>query len=257
MAQLTFTKPTAFTQGIVAQVLAGNVMPSDFACNVNGSGTISWLLRFDLATGTLKTGGAKPTANPAGPYTFVDEVIQTGQTQIHVQPVTFTAPLSASCTFSSSVGDMVLPAYLDASGTQVILLPMHGLRFHDGTISADLGCIGRYNAEGLDPANSCLPDDQHPSFLDGAALDANMTLEETDQIVISALNESLCVLLSGNTTMYGTKNAQNVTVCKRDANNKILYQGDWCAATDAPATNGCADAVRLSASFSARATAIQ
>jgi hypothetical protein len=46
-------------------------------------------------------------------------------------------------------------------------------------------------------------------------------------------------------------------VCKRDASGKILFQGDWCAATNQAATAGCADAVQVSATFAAQAVTIQ
>ena len=124
-------------------------------------------------------------------------------------------------------------------------------------MSADHGCIGRYNAAGLDLANSCLPDATHPLFLDGGALDAFMNLEDTDKVIIAPLNESLCVVLSGYTVMYGVKNAAGLTVCKRDASSKIIFQGDWCTATNAAAAPTCADAVQMTAQFAAQAVTIQ
>ena len=232
-------------------------MPADAACNLNGSGTLSWLLRFDTVAGTLQTGGAKPSMAPSGPYAFVDQMLTQGSTTFHIQPVTAPAPLSATCAFGASLGDLVFPMYLDAAATQVVLLPLRALRFHDAAMSADQGCIGRFDAAGLDPANGCAPDSTHPLFLDGGALDAFMTLEQTDTVVIASLNETLCVTLSGNASMYGTKNASGLTVCKRDASNKIIYPGDWCAATNAAASPTCSDAVELQASFAAQAVTIQ
>jgi hypothetical protein len=257
MSQLVLTQPQALAQGLVASVVAGSVTPSDAACNMNGSATFSWLLRFDLAAGTLETGGAKPAPMPAGPYAFVDEMVQQVNTTFHVQPVTLMAPLTPSCGFSSSMGDVIIPIYLDAAATMAVLLPLHSLHFHDGAISPDQGCIGRFNAEGLQPANSCLPDATHPLFLNGASLDAFMTLEETDTVLISSLNESLCVALSGDSSMYGVKNAAGITVCKRDAAGKIVYQGGWCAATNQAATPTCADADQLQGNFASQAVKIQ
>jgi hypothetical protein len=193
--------------------------------------------------------------SPAGPYTFDDEMVQQGANVVHVQPVTLMAPLSTTCTFDSTPGDVIMPIFLDAMGTSSVLLPLHSLRLHAGTVSADHGCIGRFNAEGLDPANNCVGDATHPEFTTGASADGYILLEEADKIVISALAETLCVLLSGNASMYGVQQGSTV-VCKRDTQNKIVFQGDWCAATNQAATSSCADSLAMSAKFAAQAVQI-
>jgi hypothetical protein len=238
MVQLDLSKPVP--------VPPSAVLVSDPACNLHGSGGFSWLLRFDTVAGTLETGFAAPTSS--GPYVFVDEP--------GIHPVTAPAVLSAACTFDAVMGDVNAPVYLDAAATMRVVLPLRSLRFHDAAVSADLGCIGRYDAAGLDPASACQPDGTHPPFLDGGALDAFMLLEDTDAVIISSVNESLCVLLAGG-GLYGTKNPGGVNVCARDASNKIVFSGDWCAATNAAATPTCADAVQLTAQFAAQAVAIQ
>jgi hypothetical protein len=255
MADLKFTAPSAFTTGIVAQVFQGNTQPNDPACNLQGTATLSWLLRFDTTAGTLTTGGAKPAMSSSGPYTFDDEMVTQGGAFFHIVPVTLSAPVSG-CGFNSTAGDVILPIFLDAAGTQAVLLPLHALRFSNGQMSADHGCIGRYNSAGLDPASACLPDSLHPSFLPGASLDAFVTLEEADTVIISALQETLCVLLSGNAQTYGD-GGQPVNRCKRDPSGKIVYQGDWCSVTNQAATPTCADAARLAATFAAQAVQIQ
>ena len=256
MAEIVYTKPTAFTTGVVASILQGSTAPNDTACNLDGSGTISWLLRFDTVAGTLQTGGAKPVASPAGPYTFDDETVAQGTFSFAVHPVTLTAPLSSGCTFDSSEGDVIVPLYQDTTGTSPVLLPLRSLRIHAGTMTADHGCIGRYDAEGLDPANACQPDTLHRSFTTGAAADALMVLEDADKVVIPQLQESLCVLLAGNAAMYGTPGPSGTQVCKRGANGAILFQGDWCSATNQAATATCADAVQVAATFAAQAVQI-
>jgi hypothetical protein len=255
MAQLDFTAPVAFTQGIVKSVFEGNVTPSDPACNLNGSATFSWLLRFDTAAGTLTTGGSKPVPVSSGPYAFVDAMFMNGTNLVHVAPVTVPASVTG-CAFSSNAGDVVIPMFLDAQGFQSVLLPLRALRFFNGTLSASRGCIGRYNAEGLDPANSCLPDFQHSAFVDGASLDAFISLEDADGIVVAPLSETLCVMLSGNAAQYGD-GTKPVQKCKRDANNQIVFEGDWCAATNQAASPSCADAVRVAATFAAQAVQVQ
>lgn len=257
MSALRFTKPDAFTTGIVSGIFAGAVEPSDPKCNLNGSATFSWLLRFDLGAGTIKTGASKPSLNPAGPYAFIDQTITLGGTPFHIQPVTVAAPLAGGCSFGSDKADVFLPIYLDAAGTSMVLLPMRALRFLDGELSPDHGCIGRYNAAGLDPTNVCLPDIKNPAFIPGGKVEAFIGLEDADEVVISSLNQTLCVLLSQDATTYGTKSSTGVTVCKRDAAGQILFEGDWCAASNQAASAGCADAMRVQASFAAQGVVIQ
>ncbi len=63
------------------------------------------------------------------------------------------------------------------------------------------------------------------------------------------------MILSGSSTTYGMSSGGN-TVCKRDSSNEILYQGGWCAATNAAATGTCADAEELKANYAASSVTI-
>jgi hypothetical protein len=251
MSEIDFTAPAALDTGLVKNILSGAAELDLASCNLSGSATFSWLLQFDTVAMTLKTGGAKPVADPFQGYAFDDEVLD----GLHIQPVTFpnVAP-DATGAFSTTQGmDLVIPIFLNAAGTSAVLLPLHQARLFQGRLSSNDDCIGTYNAAGLDPANSCNPDSTHPAFVDAASLDGYITLEEADQVIITAANESLCVLLSGNSTMYGTPSAGagGADVCKRDATGKILYQGDWCSTTNAAASSTCADADEVKANFAA------
>jgi hypothetical protein len=101
--------------------------------------------------------------------------------------------------------------------------------------------------------NSCQPDSTHPQFITAGKLDGYMTLEDADTIVVSAISQTLCVLLSGNASMYGMTMGAN-TVCKRDAGGKIVYQGSWCSTTNM--AGGCADSEELSANYAASSVKI-
>lgn len=248
MSELEVTAPAALTTGIVAGIVSGAVLPSNQACNLAGSATFNWLLQFDTTAGTLKTGGAKPVADAASGYSFVDETVD-GK---HLQPITFTVTPDAQGKFSITTGqDLLVPIYLDAAATSVVILPLKNARLIDGTLSASKNCIGHYNAEGLDPLNTCLPDETHPAFVTGAKLDGFITLEDADSVIISSLSQSLCVLLSQNASMYGEKNAQNITVCKRTG-GVINFTGDTCSM----AGGTCKDAVALTAAFAASSVKI-
>ncbi len=249
MADLALTAPPSLTKGLVKSVIANGVTPAQPACNLNGGGTFSWLLAFDTGAGTVKTGGAKPAANPAAGYTFVDQNYPITGGMLHVTPVTLTAPLNAACSTDSSAGDVNMPVYLDFQASQVVLFPLRQARFVNLTVSGNHDCIGKYNAAGLDPAGGCLADQQTPAFFPDAQVVAMINLENADSIPIAALGQSLCVVLSGDAAIYGD-GAQPTVHCKR-VNGKILFQGDWCTATNQAASALCKDALYFAGAFAA------
>ena len=259
MAELDLTAPAALARGAVAQSVQGDVTQSDVTCNLDGTGTSSWLLQFDTGAGTLKTGGAKPVADPAQGYAFDDEMLASGSTMLQVQPVTFSGVTpDASGNFSTSAGqNLVIPFFLDASGTSAVVLPIDQLTFTMATLSASNNCIGTYNAAGLDVGNNCQPDDTHPQFVTGGSLSGYISLKDADSVVIAELNETLCVLLSGDPTTYGMMAAaSDLTTCKTDAGGNITFQGDWCSTTNMAASGGCADAVQFAGKFAASSVSI-
>lgn len=252
VAHITLSAPQALKQGIVKSVFDGSTAPQQEACGLHGDGGFNWLLSFDMASGTLTTGGAKPTTNPSAGYAFVNETLTLGGASFSVSPVVLAAPIGPTCGVSSSAGDVLLPFFDGTSSTTFTLFPLRSLRFKATAVTPDHDCIGSYDPTGLDPNNACLPDDAHPAFIDGGAFSAFIALEDADVIEVPVLNESLCVLLSGDSTSYGQNGR-----CKRDANDNIVLQGDWCSATNQPATPGCADALRFEGSFAASGVAMQ
>jgi len=212
------------------------------ACNLSGEGTFSWLLRFDTDAGTLTTGSAKPAADPTQGYSFEG------------QPATLQAPLDPSCGFQSSEGSINLTFYLNQAATQSMVLPLRKTVL-SGKVSPDHTCIGAYNAAALTPANNCQGDAQTPTFLPGGQVSAFISLEEADNVVIDVLNQSLCVLLSGDAATWGDGGSPNR--CARDGSNKILFKGDWCAASNGAATTSCADAMRVTGTFAASSVKIK
>jgi hypothetical protein len=254
MADLSLTAPPALTKGLVKGVLQNGVTLNQGVCNLNGGGTFSWLLEFDTVAGTVKTGGAKPQSNPAAGYSFVDQNYPIIGGAIHVAPVTLTAPLDAACSTNSSAGDVNMPIYLDLAATQLLELPLGQARFVNLTVSGNHDCIGKYNAAGLDPASGCVADQQTPAFFPDAQVVAMINLEQADTIPINALGQSLCVVLSGDSAAYGDGNSP-MARCKR-AMGKIVFQGDWCTATNQPASAQCSDALYFAAGFAASGVTI-
>jgi hypothetical protein len=243
VAHLTMTAPTAFTTGIVQSIFEGYATPAQQQCYLDGPATFNWLLRFDTAQGTLTTGAALPVADPTLGYAFVDGTVTLGGVDFAVAPVALSGPVDATCGLTSTTGDVNLPFYGDAAGTLMTLIPVRSLRFFDTILTPDHNCIGAFDTENLDPSNNCQPDAQGPSFVDGGQFDGYIPLEIADTVLVPPLAESLCVVLSQGPASGGK--------CPRDASNQIVFQGDWCSATNQPATAGCADAVRFAGSFAA------
>jgi len=250
MADLTLTAPPPLSAGLVSTVVKGGVTLNLAECNLAGNGTFSWLLQFDTMTGKLKTGGAKPTETPANGYTFVNETIA----GFPIAPFETDAPIMNGKFAMATGADITVPIYLDIKAMGVVLLPLHAAKL-SGTVSADNNCIGKYNSKGLLPADNCLSTQEIPAYVgaDGKAdsdgtLDGFITLDEADKVEVSAVKQSLCVILSGDAAMYGDGAVLNK--CKRDAGGKIVFQGDWCAASNDAA---CTDAVKLKANFAASA----
>jgi hypothetical protein len=223
------------------------------SCNLNGGGTFSWLLQFDTATGMLKTGGGKPADDPTKGYSFVDETVTQNGTPFKIAP--FTAPAAIKDgAFAITMGaDVIVPVYLDLTASAVVLLPLHDAKL-SGTVSANNSCIGKFNSAGLDPAGGCIADATTPLFIgkDGKAdsdgkLEGYITLDEADTVIVDKVGQTLCVLLSGDATAFGDGGSP-IVKCKRDAAQKITFQGDWCHASNDTA---CKDSIRLGAGFSA------
>ena len=253
ISQLTINTPAALASGVISQVVNNAVASNYSACTIGtssdsvygtGTGTFSWLIEFDTTAGTLKTGGAKPVADPTAGYCFVNET--------NIKPFSVKAAVGADGKFAITDGqDLTVPIYLDAAAKTVVLLPLHKARLFDGVLSANHNCIGKYNADGLDPNNTCKadPDSKTFTFVDGGTLEGYITLEEADGVEIEALgHESLCVLLSGKDDGATPKR------CPKGADGKISVSGDFCSTTNT--SGGCNDSYKLGANFAANGVKI-
>lgn len=256
ISQLTVQAPAALTDTTVKNLLSkGVTLDDNSSCQsadalslFNGDGTFNWILNFDLAAGTLRTGGAELQTDPTKPYCFLSGDIA----GFDVAPLEAPISIDGNTFTIEEVRDVAVPIFTDpADQSKVIILPLRGVRIFDSTFSDDHNCIGTFNTD-LDPNNLCLPDAQTPTFVDGGKLEGYVTLEDADAVLVPELgNASLCTLIAGaDFTDQATK------TCLRDGTNKITFQGDWCAGTaegepGSAATGTCADAVQLRAGFSA------
>lgn len=230
VAQLTFTKPHALTEPLVAGLLTEATTPNLPDCQIAGTGAMSWLLQIDTAAARLTTGLAGPVGDPTEGYCFLDDGI--------ARPATVDfAPSGGTW---STRGSLEVNLISDALP---ISLPLRGVSLSDVSLSADQSCVGSYRADDLDPALGCAPEDGS-RYVNGGTLHAYITLEEADALMLADLQESLCVLLTGD-----AGDGQVPRRCSRSMLGTVSAAGDWCSITDTP--GGCVDALEVSAAFAA------
>jgi hypothetical protein len=249
IAQLEITAPSALSDNpTLSNVIGAGVrmnLPECLKGTTDTNGTFTWLFQFDLDANTLKTGGALPEADPTRGYAFLTEDID----GFDVSPITLDLPIDADGSFEVVEGqDLIVPIFLDAAATDKVFLPLSDVTVK-GKLSSDHNCIGFYDAEALSPATNC--QDQTP-YKVGASLEGLITLDAADEIVIEALDQSLCVLLSGDSSTYGDGGSPNR--CKRTGGT-IDFKGDHCQATGQP--GGCEDSMRLAADFAAQGVKVE
>lgn len=250
LSQLEISAPAVLASPAVKSIVADGVNINLPACNIPGDGTFSFILQFNRTSGKLLAGGAFPEASPADGYCFVDDAVN------NVAPVEVDSNLNADGTFSTAPLPLVtMPIYLDLEATSAVYLPLREAEISSALLSSDQNCIGRFNGDGLQPVNNCLPNAEKgiDYYINGASLDGYITLEEADTVVVDVLKQSLCVLLSDDVNQFGDDG--DPKRCTRDANGDIIFQGDWCSTSNS--ADGCKDAVKLAAKLAASSVAVR
>lgn len=243
VSELAVSAPAGLT-GAVGNILAGAARADLEDCYLKGSGTFSWLLQLDAAKSTLKLGTAPGADTPESGYCFETTSVDVAGTPVTVVPVIVSATVDASGVVQAEEIDSHT-VVIDLGGTY-LPLPLRALRFVETLVSADGACIGQFNAANLRTDNLCLPEDGIPSFLPGGKLEAYITLEESDGLIIETLGMSVCALLTGTDDGGAPKR------CPRTA-GVIDVEGDWCAQSNDAASPTCHDAVHFMATFAAGA----
>lgn len=258
ISQLSITLPTVLASGTVANTVGRGVTMARKPCHLDGDGTFSWLLQVDTKDGSLCTGGAKPVTDPADGYSFVAETITQNGKAFDVKPIKVAGAVTGSAIEIKDGQDITVPIYLadyPMNPNAIVLLPLRKARIFSTTLSDNNNCIGKFNADGLDPINLCLPEEGHPSFINAGKLEGYITLEDADTVSIDILHQSLCVVLSNDPNTYGD-GGMPLNKCKRDGSGKITLKGDWCSTTNMAADASCADSFKLGADFAALAVKI-
>lgn len=169
---------------------------------------------------------------------------------IDVAPVSTPYTLSGD-TYTATFDKLVVPIYINDDQQSYALLPLHQVAVK-ATLSSDHDCVGKYNADQLDPQSSCAT--EFP-WTNGGSFDAYITVAEADTVDVADLGESLCVLLTGDpSTWKGTDPKHTCKGSAEYAQTGKLPTGDWCSTTNS--AGGCADSWHLVTKFAASAIKI-
>jgi hypothetical protein len=249
LSQLSITAPVALTTALVSGIVADGVYINLPTCNVSGMGSFSLMTEVDLATNTLRVGGAYPEEDPSNGYCFVYDA------QNGVEPVEVAIEQLPGGGFrSEAFPRAVVPVFTDRSATTVVYLPLRDTTLSRADLSADHNCIGRFNTEGIVPETGCEaspPEVEY--FVNGGELEGYIQIEEADEVIVDLAGQSLCVLLSNDPNQYGDGGDPNR--CKRDGGGAIELKGDWCSTTNS--AGGCQDSFRMQAEFAASAASLR
>lgn len=219
--------------------------------DTTGTGAFNWLLRLDPTGDTALTGGAPPSPDPFNQgYCFYRH--QLGA--LDVEPAQVGVSFDDAGAFTTSpIALLNVPVFVDpdAGATDpknVIILPLRNAVLKQAELSADKNCIGSFNLKALDQSCATSDPSSCSKWHTGGLLGALMTLEDSDKVNVSLLNESLCVILTVSQPDPTTRG------CKRDGQGNILAKGDYCSKTQKP--GDCQDSFWLSATFAAAAVTI-
>ena len=270
IGQLAVTAPKALTQPFVRDTVIGaNLSLNVESCALYGKGQFSWLLSFDLANNTLTTGGAPIIADEAALKAgtcFLDT--RDAKTGLDIKPATVSATVAADGSFGTTgaVDKVAIPIFLDQTGQNVVYLPLHqvvfdglpstGLLGDDGQPRRDGNCLGWYRSDSLAESENCLPADSNNGTVwqNGAHLVGYITVAEADTVWVKDSAESLCVLLSPDSSCKddGATDPSRKGYCVQTPK---CTTGDWDAASNT--AGGAKDAYKLEANFAASGIAIK
>lgn len=250
MRRLTVVAPptlaTTFVQNVVINQgvdLAANGKGGTPACGESGDEGFNWLIRVNKTAGTMTTGGAPPPANSfIGGYCFFNSTVG----GLPVQPETVKITYNGDSFDSDPIPKLNVPIFVNGLLSAGVVLPLRSAVLKNVTVSDNNNCIGKFQAAALD--KTCNEDvSQCLKWKTAGSLGGFITIEESDQVYVSPLAESLCVLLTGSPKDANGK-------CQRGSDGTIALKGDYCSTTQS--AGGCQDSFWLAATFAASAALV-
>ena len=233
-------------------VINQNVNLNAKQCGENGFSSFNWLLQVDRTNNKLTTGGAPVPQSPADAFGKGFCFYNHTTNGIDVKPEQVNITFTGNTFTSDKIPRLNIPIFVNGQPDNMVVLPLFDLVISNVTLADDDDCVGSYNA--LAGNKSCLEAPAKcPKWKTNASLGGYIPLEEADNVSVTDLTESLCVLLS-NDPGGAIPDGGSIKKCARDSNNKIIVKGDYCSTTKS--AGGCADSYWLTATFAASAVNI-
>lgn len=248
LMQLQVEEPEVLTQPFMQDsIITQKVSLNQPDCAANGTAQFTVLLEVDPAASTLTVGGGLPQALAGNPVTdgncFLD--VTDGPSGLRVKPETV-AYTTSGATLTAEYEKLILPIYLANEHGNTVLLPLNKVTMKLTPSDGD-NCVGKFLPEVLDPRASCSPPLGEFAWENAGELTGYITVAEADEVPVVSLNQTLCVILSGDTARW--KGPDND--CKSAEDPEGLPSGNWCSTTNAPASATCKDAFLLKTRFAA------
>lgn len=230
-------------------VLAPSVPLARPNCFQFGEGRYNWMFDFDFSTMMVTSGGGPPQVEVGDPVdgSCFDNFMDPSFGPVDSKATSFTfdsATREVSMLYDDADDPFVIAIYIDQSLTNYTLLPTIRIEINM-TLSEDRSCVGSFLPDRLSPMTSCRPGMEVPWDSSQGSFDGIITVEDADNVRISSLNQSLCVLLSQDTSRWKNENpGPDEGKCAGSPgflDTGGLPQGDWCSDN----TSGCTDSWRL------------
>ena len=230
MGRIRLWAPEALLS-LAALAVDPNVNPK---CFNNGNESFNWLIQVDKKNNTVKTGGARVSADHKT-FAFLNETVDASAldkicpgfkgptTKIDLSPITLPVHFTGN-TFSSDPIKAVNIPIFDASDAPPIVLNIQEGIVKNVNVSTDGNCIG-----GWDSKFWC--DGDSNGWTTGGTLVGKITAEDDDHVPVKTAGcQSLCAILANDSTKT------DKGVCKRGADGKIIAGvGDTALADGTPA----------------------
>jgi len=237
MGRIRLWSPNSLVS-LAAIAVDPNVNPK---CANNGAESFTWLMQIDSAAKTIKTGGARASAD-GKTFGFLDESVNTASLEsicpgfkgpsepVNLRPVTAPYTETNGKISTDSIPLINVPIF-DTSGLPIIL-PLREAALKNVTIEGS--CIGKWEKQFACSGTTL-------GWTTGGAILAKITAEEADKVPVkSAGCQSLCAILANDATKTDGK------VCKKGPDGKVPEIGTHCVGG-----TSCKNAFLLSATFGA------
>lgn len=252
--KLQLVAPPALAKPFVQKAVLDQSVNLHGLCGEQGDGTLDIVMQLDTTSGALTFGSGNMSSDPvAAGYCFAAGTVD----GMSVAPVTLATTRNPDGSLSTTKApEVMLPVFPPAgSGLPLgLAFPIRELQLQEMSVTGNGNCIGSYNPDAITSVSGNICTDDITAcarWTTAGALTGFITLEDADAVVVPQLSETLCVLLTGGTSVTIGPNGEKS--CAR-ANGQIQAKGDYCSSPAGP--GGCGDSYWFAATFAASAAKV-